>query len=103
MSTTDHLTEADVLALPLTVDLPTAGRAFGMSRDSTYRHARAGEFPVPVVRVGRGYRVTRAALLTALGITPPAPDPVAPLSRGPFPQVTDTAADARSAGSVEHG
>jgi len=101
MNATNCLTEADVRALPLTVDLPTAGRAFGMSRDSAYRHARAGEFPVPIVRVGRGYRVTRAALLAALGITTATPDPVAALSSATSLQVTGTAADHSSAGSTE--
>jgi hypothetical protein len=62
------LTRADVLALPLTVDVPTAGRAFGLGRDAAYRLARSGDFPVPVIRAGARYLVTRAALLRVLGI-----------------------------------
>ncbi|MBV8542555.1 MAG: hypothetical protein JO063_10060 [Pseudonocardiales bacterium] len=32
--------------------------------------ARAGEFPVPVLRLGASYRVRTADLLTLLGIEP---------------------------------
>lgn len=52
----------------MTVDVPTAGRAFGVGRDESYRLAREGRFPVPVLRLGRYLRVTRTAVLTALGI-----------------------------------
>lgn len=67
------MTKAEVLALPLTVDVVTAGRAFGIGRDMSYRHARQGTFPVPVLRVGGRYLVTRAALLRGLGITEDGP------------------------------
>jgi hypothetical protein len=50
------------------VDVPTAGRAFGIGRDEAYRLAREGSFPAPVLRLGRYLRVTRAAVLNALGI-----------------------------------
>lgn len=70
---TPGMTRAELLALPLTVDVPTAGRAFGLSRDMAYRHARQGTFPVPVLRIGHRMKVTRAALLNALGITEDAP------------------------------
>jgi hypothetical protein len=62
------MTQAELLTLPVTVDVPTAGRAFGISRDVAYRRTRAGTFPVPVIRVGSRYVVTRAALLRALGV-----------------------------------
>lgn len=63
-------TAAQVRAWPVTVDVPTAGRCWGMSRTSAYRAARSGELApgVPVLRLGRRLVVTRAALLAALGI-----------------------------------
>jgi predicted DNA-binding transcriptional regulator AlpA len=60
----------EVLAWPVTVDVRTAGRAWGMGRDQAYKLARDGRFPVPVLRLGRCLRVTRASILEALGIDP---------------------------------
>ncbi|WP_040699462.1 MerR family transcriptional regulator [Nocardiopsis kunsanensis] len=66
----------ELLGLPLAVDLTTAGRAFTLGRTKAYALAKAGEFPVPVLRIGNSYRVRRADLLDALGITDQ-PEPVA--------------------------
>jgi hypothetical protein len=66
---------AEVLALPVTVDVVTAGRCFGLGRDASYRAAADGSFPAPVLHLGRRLVVTRAALLDALGIA----DRVAPV------------------------
>ncbi|HZO66567.1 MAG TPA: hypothetical protein VFB74_16325 [Kribbellaceae bacterium] len=62
-------TPDEIRTWPATVDVPTAGRAFGVGRDESYRLAREGSFPVPVLRLGRYLRVTRAAVLNALGIS----------------------------------
>jgi hypothetical protein len=67
------LTHDELLALPVTVDVVTAGRAFGISRDGTYDLLRRGEFPVRTVKVGRSHRVPRAELFRVLGIEPPMP------------------------------
>lgn len=62
------MTRAELLALPVSVELwPSGARAFGMGRTQAYELARKGEFPVPVLRLGNRYRVTRADLLRALG------------------------------------
>lgn len=61
-------TPEEIRAWPATVDVPTAGRAFGVGRDESYRLAREGTFPVTVLRLGRYLRVTRAAVLAALGM-----------------------------------
>ena len=61
-------TPEQVRALGVTTDVVTAGQILGLSRNSAYRLARAGTFPVPVLRVGAQYRVPVAALLTALGL-----------------------------------
>jgi hypothetical protein len=62
----------EALALPVVVDLVTAGRAWGWSRSRVYEHHSAGELPFPVVTIGGRYKVTREALLTSLGIDPTA-------------------------------
>jgi hypothetical protein len=61
-------TAEDVLALPVTVDLLTAGEVLGLRRTATYQTARAGRFPVPLIRVGSRYRVAAADLQRALGL-----------------------------------
>jgi hypothetical protein len=66
-------TVEEIRLWPVTVDVQTAGRAFGIGRDQAYRLAREGQFPVPVLRLGRYLRVTRAAVLDALGIEDAAP------------------------------
>lgn len=60
------MTPEEVLALPVSVDLPTANRALGMGDTLGYELAAAGEYPCRVLRLGRKYRVTRASLLEAL-------------------------------------
>lgn len=62
------LTYEQVLALPVSVDLVTAAKCFGISRTKAHELARAGEFPCQVLRLGVQYRVTRAELLRVLGI-----------------------------------
>jgi predicted site-specific integrase-resolvase len=62
------MTFAQVLNLPVSVDLETAGKAHGIGRTTAYQLAKDGRFPVRVLRVGNKYRVTRADLLRSLGI-----------------------------------
>ena len=59
-------------ALPPVLDIVTAGRLLGIGRTTAYQLARNGQFPVPVLRIGGGYRVPTAPLLTVLGIDTPA-------------------------------
>jgi hypothetical protein len=66
----ESLSPAELRNLPSVIDLVTAGRAFGLGRTKSHELARAGQFPVPVLRLGNSYRVTRAALLRALGEAP---------------------------------
>jgi excisionase family DNA binding protein len=64
------LTRAELLELPATVDLVTAAQALGIGRTTAYQLARAGDLPLPVLRLGARYRVPTAALLQVLGISP---------------------------------
>jgi predicted DNA-binding transcriptional regulator AlpA len=66
--TSKGMTLAELLALPLMVDVSTAARALGLSRSTGYELARCGEFPCRVLHVGSSYRVPTAELLRVLGI-----------------------------------
>lgn len=58
----------ELLALPVTVDIVTAGKPFGLGRTIAYELARKGEFPCRVLPLGKRYKVTKADLFAALGI-----------------------------------
>ncbi|HLK79656.1 MAG TPA: DNA-binding protein [Streptosporangiaceae bacterium] len=60
----------ELLSLPVSVDLTTAGRAFGIGRTKSFELVRQGRFPVKVISVGAKYRVTRSAIFEALGLDP---------------------------------
>ena len=59
-------TVAEVRALGTVTDIVTAGQIFGLSRNTSYRLARAGTFPVPVIKAGARYVVPLAAILAAV-------------------------------------
>ncbi|GAA3284064.1 hypothetical protein GCM10020218_041640 [Dactylosporangium vinaceum] len=65
MSTTQPRiwTVDDIRALGAVTDLPTAAAVLGIGRSTAYALAATGEFPVPVLRIGRRYRVAVAHLL----------------------------------------
>jgi excisionase family DNA binding protein len=64
----DGMSRAELLALPVTVDIGTAARALGLGRSTGYELARRGEFPCRILRIGSSYRVPTAELLRVLGI-----------------------------------
>jgi predicted DNA-binding transcriptional regulator AlpA len=64
----NEMTLAELLALPLMVDVSTAARALGLSRSTGYDLARRGKFPCRVLHVGSSYSVPTAELLRVLGI-----------------------------------
>ncbi|GAA2375056.1 helix-turn-helix domain-containing protein [Dactylosporangium salmoneum] len=59
----------DVRALGAVTDLPTAAAVLGIGRSTAYALAAAGDFPVPVLRVGRRYRVAVVHLLAIVDPT----------------------------------
>jgi amino acid transporter len=64
-------------ALGAVTDMATAAGLLGISRALAYQLAKDGQFPVPVIKVGRRYRVPITGLLTVLNLVtaePPAPD-----------------------------
>lgn len=67
-------TLADAAGLPPTLGLLTAAVWLGIGRTTAYRLAEHGEFPVPVLRIGRSYRVPSAPLIALLAI-PANPSP----------------------------
>lgn len=62
----------ELYALPAAFDLETAGRALGLGRTKSHELARAAEFPCPVLRLGKVYRVTKADLFLVLKLELPA-------------------------------
>ena len=57
-----------VRGLGATVDVETAGAILGIGRSKSYELAKAGEFPVRVLRIGRRYLVPTPGILALLGI-----------------------------------
>ncbi|MFD9225236.1 hypothetical protein ACFWDI_35730 [Streptomyces sp. NPDC060064] len=68
----------ELLALPVAFGLDDANRALLLGRTKGFELAKQGEYPCRVVRVGRTYRVMRADLLRALGISPENSDGAGP-------------------------
>lgn len=58
----------ELRALPVAVDVVTAGRALGLSRTTAYSMAKRGEFPVPLLRLGAQYKAKRSDLMALLGV-----------------------------------
>jgi predicted DNA-binding transcriptional regulator AlpA len=72
MSRVEVLTEQEVLALPVTIDLTTAAKALGIGKSVAYDLAARDAFPVRTRRYGKKYRIMRSDLLAHLGIQDPA-------------------------------
>ncbi len=66
-----EMTIRDLLELPPTTDLATAGKAFGIARSTAYLLASKDQFPCRVVRAGRLFRVVTADMLRVLQVSPP--------------------------------
>lgn len=63
-----RLSFTEMFDLPVAVDLRTAARALGIASTTAYRLIREDDFPCPVLRVGRRYRIPTTELMRALGI-----------------------------------
>jgi hypothetical protein len=79
---TEPLTREQLLALPATTNLPTLGRAFGVSEPVARERHRLGEWErlgIRILRLGQQWRVITADMLNVLGVEP---DPVPPEKPG---------------------
>jgi hypothetical protein len=68
-----QLTRAELLALPPATNLPTLGRAFGISEPVARERQRRGDFAaigIRILQLGAQYRVVTADILRVLGIDP---------------------------------
>jgi hypothetical protein len=64
-------TAAEVIALGVRTDVPTAGAILaGLCKDEAYRSVKRGDFPVPVLKIGHRLVVPVAPILELLGIKP---------------------------------
>ncbi|GAA1115428.1 helix-turn-helix domain-containing protein [Nocardiopsis exhalans] len=61
----------EIERLPVVLEPVEAGRMLGLGRTTTYRLLRQGAFPVPVLRVGRSWRIPTAGVLAHLGLPVP--------------------------------
>lgn len=61
-------TEQQIRNLGMTTNVPTASQIMGFGQVKGYELVRSGEFPVPVLTIGRKIVVPVAGLLKALGI-----------------------------------
>ncbi len=58
----------ELSALPLTLDVRTAGEILGLGRTSSYELIRCGQWPTPVLHLGHSIRIPTTPLLELLGI-----------------------------------
>jgi len=92
-------TPAEVIALGVRTDVPTAGEILaGLCRDEAYRSVKRGDFPVPVVKVGRHLVVPVAPILELLKIKPDDQRSSGPAARNPD---LSLAPDSSSTGDVD--
>jgi hypothetical protein len=56
-----------IRALDVTTDVRTAGAILGIGRTKAYEMVREGNFPVPVLRIGRRIVVPILSILALLG------------------------------------
>ena len=91
-------TPDEIRAWPAAVRaVPEAAAAFGIPPTTAYRLIKQGQFPVPILTLGRALRVTRAAIMAALDIPElPTGTPSNALAAGSNSQVQTSASDPRS-------
>ncbi len=56
--------------LPAVIDITTAADVLGIGRTAAYELVRAGQWPTPVLRLGRLIRIPSAPLLTLVCLPP---------------------------------
>jgi len=66
---TMQLSDEQVRTLPTVVDVPTAAALPGVGRTAAYELIRSGDWPTPVLRLGKLIRIPTAPLLDLVGVT----------------------------------
>ncbi len=57
-----------LMALPAVIDVPTAASVLGLSRTTAYELIRIGQWPTPVLRLGKLIRLPTGPILDLLGV-----------------------------------
>ena len=83
-----------VRALGVVTDMATAATLLGISRTLAYQLAKDGQFPVPVIKVGRRYRVPIPGLLTLLNLDTAEPTAADLTTAGRHASITTTRSEA---------
>lgn len=65
------MTRQELASLPPVIDISTACRVLGLGRSAAYELVRTGQWPTPVLRLGRLIKVPSAPLLELLGVPTP--------------------------------
>lgn len=68
MTAQSQMNLAELLALPVAVDLVTASRALGIARTTGYELAQRDQYPVRLIRAGQRYTVPTIEILRVLGV-----------------------------------
>lgn len=69
------MTRDELLALPTLIDVTTAATVLGVGRSLAYELIRTGQWPTPVLRMGRLVKIPTAPLLRLLEQPVTASDP----------------------------
>ncbi len=63
------VTRDELLSLPPVIDVSTAADVFGLGRSAAYELVRTGQWPTPIIRLGRHIRIPTLPVLELVGIT----------------------------------
>ena len=64
------MTRDELAALPPVLDVPTAAKVLGIGRSLAYDLVRRGDWPTPVLHVGKLIKIPSAPLLALLSKQP---------------------------------
>jgi hypothetical protein len=64
------VTRDEMLALPHVIDVSTAADVFEVGRSAAYEIIRSGQWPTPIIRIGRHIRIPTLPLLKLVGMAP---------------------------------
>ncbi len=64
------MTREQMYALPPAIDVPTAAQVLGVGKGLAYELVRRGQWPTPVLRVGRFIKIPTAPLIALMDHAP---------------------------------